>query len=259
MMGRIAAIGMILMVAAWAGAAGTPRGKPAAVPKQEESRAESDAKMPVVFEEDFEKDGALEKWQPMDPAQWKIDADGKTKVLSLHKKKSAYKPKVRSPSNFALIRDVVVGDFVLDLKMKSTHKDYAHRDLCLFFGHQDPMHFYYVHIALKADSRAHLVLVVDGEPRVGIPTERTEGVVWGETWHDVRIVRKVETGTVEVYFDNMDKPIMKTVDKRFAWGRVGVGSFDDIGHFDDITIRGVTVEPPKKSDAPKPDKPAKKE
>ncbi len=123
-MRRIAAAGMMLVTAGLAIAATAPRGKPgAAAPRQKEKQAEDRGKMPVVFEEDFEKDKALEKWQPMDPAQWKIDTDGKTKVLSLHKKKSAYNPKVRSPRNFALIRDLVVGDFVLDLKMKSTHKD----------------------------------------------------------------------------------------------------------------------------------------
>ncbi len=112
-----------------------------------------------------------------------------------------------------------------------------------------------MHLALKADPHAHSIFAVDGKPRVSIAKERTKGLVWGEKWHDVRIVRKVDGGTIEVYFDDMDKPIMTTIDKRFAWGRIGVGSFDDTGHYDDITIRGVKVEPPKKKpDAPKPDK-----
>ena len=201
--------------------------------------------MPVVFEEDFQKDGALEKWEPMDKEAWKIaQEEGKdNKFLSMFRK-SKYRPKVRSPHNYGLIKDLVVGDFVMDLKMQSTTKDYGHRDLCLFFGHQDGSHFYYVHMALKADPHAHSVFLVNDKPRVSIAKERTKGLVWGDGWHNVRLVRKVADGTIEVYFDDMDKPIMQAEDKTFTWGRIGVGSFDDIGNYDDIVIRGIKVEPP---------------
>ena len=206
----------------------------------------AEKQLPVVFKEDFEKGQPLEKWEPMDPAQWKIETDGETKVLSLHKKGSKYRPKVRSPHNFALIKDLWLSDFVMDLKMKSTTRPYGHLDLCLFFGHQDPTHFYYVHMAPRPDAAAHSIFAVDNKPRVSIVKKRNKGIVWGEKWHHVRLVRKVADGTVEVYFDDMKKPIMTTQDKRFAWGRVGVGSFDDTGLFDDIKIRGTKVEPPKK-------------
>ena len=204
------------------------------------------AKMPVVFEENFEKGHPLKKWAPTDPGQWKIATDGGTKVLALHVKRSKYRPKVRSPYSIALIRDLYLGDFVMDLKMKSTNKPYGHLDLCLFFGHQDPTHFYYAHIALRADPRAHSIMVVDNKPRVSIVKKRNKGIVWGDKWHHVRLVRRVKDGTVEVYFDDMTKPIMSAVDKRFSWGRVGVGSFDDIGNYDEIKIRGIRVQPPKK-------------
>ena len=212
----------------------------------------ADAGMPVVYQDDFQKGDPLAKWQPTDPTQWKIATVGDNKLLSLHKRKSAYKTKVRSPFSFAILRDVCVGDFVLDLKMQSTTKDYGHRDLCLFFGHQDPTHFYYVHMALRADPCAHSVMVVDGKPRVtligkggqnmGSDSYRTKGLVWGDGWHHVRLVRKVATGLIEVYFDDMTTPIMRTHDKRFAWGTVGVGSFDDTGNYDDIVLRGIKVE-----------------
>ena len=213
------------------------------------------AEMPVVFQEDFEGQDPLAKWEPMDPKAWKIAQQGENKVLSMFKD-SKYKTKVRSPINFALIKDLVVGDFVLELKMQSTTKDYGHRDLCLFFGHQDPTHFYYVHMALRADPNAHSVMIVDGKPRVTIigkpgkdiggPVFRTKGLVWGDGWHTVRLVRRVSDGLIEVYFDDMTKPIMRAKNKTFAWGRIGVGSFDDTGNYDDIVIRGIKAEPPKK-------------
>jgi hypothetical protein len=48
----------------------------------------------------------------------------------------------------------------------------------------------------------------------------------------------VETGRIEVYFDGVSTPIMTAINHRFRWGRVGVGSFDDIGQFDDLQLRG---------------------
>jgi hypothetical protein len=193
-------------------------------------------KMPLVFEADFE-DASLDAWQATDSTAWRIE-DGQTgKMLALHKQ-SNYKPEVRSPLNINLIKDVVVGSFVLELKMRSTTKDYGHRDMCLFFGHQDPSHFYYVHIANQSDAHANSIFIVNGQPRVSIAKTRTEGTKWDDNWHSVRLVRDVEEGTIEVFFDDRAEPIMTAVDHRFKWGKVGVGSFDDTGRFDEIRLRG---------------------
>lgn len=35
---------------------------------------------------------------------------------------------------------------------------------------------------------------------------------------------------------------MTATDKTFAWGRVGVGSFDDTGNWQDVKLRGVKAE-----------------
>ena len=120
-------------------------------------------KMPLVFQADFE-DGGLNAWQATDPAAWRIEDGHGGKILALYKQ-SDYEPQVRSPVNINLVRDVVVGSFVLELKMRSTTKDYGHRDMCLFFGHQDLSHFYYVHIANKSDAHANSIFIVNGQPR----------------------------------------------------------------------------------------------
>lgn len=71
------------------------------------------------------------------------------------------------------MKDLSVGDFVLDTKMLSTIKDYNHRDLCLFFGYQDPAHFYYVHLGKKTDDHANQIFIVDGSDRKKISTMTT--------------------------------------------------------------------------------------
>lgn len=193
-------------------------------------------KAPLVFKTDFE-DGKINAWEATDSAAWQIEEKEGDKVLALFKQ-SKYSPKVRSPLNINLIKDVVVGSFVLELKMLSTTRDYGHRDMCLFFGHQGPSHFYYVHIANQSDAHANSIFIVDGKPRVSIAKNRTTGTKWDDKWHTVRLERDVEKGTIEVFFDDKPEPIMTAVDKSFMWGRVGVGSFDDTGCYDDISLWG---------------------
>ncbi len=193
---------------------------------------------PQLFQADFES-GGLSGWHFTDKAAWKVtEADG-NHVLDQHQA-SQYEPKVRSPFNIALLPGVDADDFVLDLKVHSTGRDYGHRDLCLFFDHQDPSHFYYVHLGKEADPHAHSIFLVNDAPRVSIAEERTKGTPWTDGWHHVRIVRHVADGSIHVFFDDMDKPIMTAHDKTFTHGRLGVGSFDDTGQFDAIQVWGQT-------------------
>jgi hypothetical protein len=180
---------------------------------------------------------SLSAWKTTDDRAWRVvDFEGQ-KVLELHRQ-SKYSPKVRSPINIALAKDLVVEEFQLDVKVRSTARDYGHRDLCVFFGYQDPEHFYYVHLGRDSDAHAHSIFLVNGKPRVSIATERTKGTPWTNGWHQVRVTRVPETGEIAVYFDDMNKPVMKGTDKTFLWGQVGVGSFDDVGMFREFVLRG---------------------
>jgi len=202
-------------------------------------KPEDTGKMPLVFQADFE-DGKLDGWQATDPAAWRIERREGNKVLSLFGKGN-YKPKVRSPRNINIIQDANVAGFELELKMLSTKEYNPRRDLCVFFGYQDPTHFYYAHIAEKSDKVHNMIYIVDDAPRTSITGMRNEGNSWRGGWHKVKLIRDVDKGTIEVYFDDMSRPVMTAVDKRFKWGRIGVGSFDDTGQFDDIRLWGRKV------------------
>ena len=197
--------------------------------------------LPPVLSEDFEEGAG--RWEPTDAKAWTLTGGPKGRVYSLIKKRSAYKPPHRSPLNISLLKDVTVGDFVLELDVLSTEKDYGHRSLCLFFGYQDPAHFYYVHFGKKADDHANQIFIVNDKARTKISTKTTPGTPWDDKWHKLKVVRRVSDGTIETYYDDMKTPVMTAVDKTFTWGRIGVGSFDDKGNFDNVTIRGVKVKP----------------
>jgi len=198
---------------------------------------------PLVFSDDFES-GKADHWEPTDSSAWKVVEQDGNYVYSEFKRKSEFKPPVRSPYNRSLLKDVYVSDFVLDVKLQSTVKDYGHRDLCLFFGYQDDAHLYYVHLGKKMDPHANNIFIVNGEPRKSISITTTKGTNWDDEWHHARVVRNVETGGIEVFFDDMEKPVMTAKNTTFAWGRVGIGSFDDTGNFDNVLVYGTKVDPP---------------
>jgi hypothetical protein len=190
----------------------------------------------LVYEQHFDAAVALGGFAFTDPAAWKWSADGEGFALELVAQ-SKYAPTVRSPVNIAVVGDRIFGDFVLEVDLIQTGKEYGHRDMCLFFGMQDPAHFYYVHLATAADDHAHNVFIVNGAPRTKIAKETTKGVNWGlGVWHTVRLERRVAEGTIRVFFDDRTKPVMVAEDKTFGAGWVGFGSFDDTGKVDNIRV-----------------------
>lgn len=212
--------------------------------------------LPLVFHEDF-KDGekAKDRFEFLDPADWKMEKDGDRPVLSLFKKPTAAVP-VRRPFGQALVKDLYVGPFVMDVRLRSTIPDYGHRDLCLFFGQVDVSHGYYVHLGKVPDPNAGNVYIVNAGPRKNLlpPLPKEKGIPWTDGWHTARIVRG-EDGSIEVFFDG--KSWVKLADKTFPVGQVGVGSFDDTGHFAEITVWGKKAEKPAPLPPPA-EKPAEK-
>ncbi len=210
--------------------------------------------LPVLLKDDFEN--GMRRWHTTDPKDaepmWEIkrlaslgNQTAKNHVLRV-KGTSPYKPPHRSPHSIALVKDLLVGDFELTVKLQNTNpKAGAHRDLCLFWGFQDPAHFYYVHLGAKPDPHSCQIFIVNEAPRTMITVDKSEGTPWTDGWHRVKIRRQAKDGVMEVYFDDMEKPVMTARDTTFTWGQVGLGTFDDNGNFDDFVLRGVEVKRPK--------------
>lgn len=208
---------------------------------------------PLLYEDDFEN--GIERWQPSDTdaiakPSWEVvelkGPAGKLTKAFRTTGKSDYQPPFRSPPNFALLKDLTVADFELTAKVQSTNVDAGpHRDMCIFWGYQDSSHYYYVHFGAQSDPNACQIFIVNNAARTPITTKPAEGTPWTTGWHEVRVVRRVGDGTIEVYFDDMDEPLMAAHDDTFKWGQVGLGTFDDNGNWDDFQLNGVEVEPTK--------------
>lgn len=207
------------------------------------------ADLPLVVEDSFT--GNLSLWTTSDPAgaepTWEIlstkeSATGNRVLRS--KGRSKYEPPHRSPWNIALVKDTVVSDFELAVRVQNTNYEAGdHRDLCIFWGYQDPAHFYYVHLGAKPDPHSCQIFIVNDADRTMITDKKSTGTPWDKGWHDVKVARDASSGDMKVYFDDMTDPLMTANDKTFSWGRVGIGTFDDNGNFDDFKLRGAKVEP----------------
>lgn len=202
----------------------------------------------LLYQQDFNDSHALEHFEMSDPTAWRLSDEIDGFSLEIYKA-SEYTPKVRSPFNIAIISEKQFGSFILEATLQQTGKEYGHRDLCLFFGMKDPSNFYYAHIASKPDPHAHNIFMVNDEPRIAIASWTNEGISWGKTddWHKVRLERDIEKGTIKIYFDDMNSPIMLAEDTHFDYGHIGFGTFDDVGKFDNIKIWGPNDAPNKKS------------
>jgi hypothetical protein len=188
----------------------------------------------VVFEEDFES--GIDRWEVLDPATWRIASRDGNHTFEITERGSAYQPPVRSPGHVALIKDLELGSFDITFKVRSTKDTGNHRDCCVFFGYQDDQHFYYVHLGAKPDPHSGQIMIVKEAPRLAM-TENERLTPWDDDWHTVRVSRNIDSGTIKVYFDDLQSPHMQVTDKTFAKGRIGIGSFDDLNEFDEIVVR----------------------
>ncbi|NNE00007.1 MAG: hypothetical protein HKN47_22030 [Pirellulaceae bacterium] len=188
----------------------------------------------VLFQDDFES--GTDRWEMLDPKTWKLSKRDGNQTIEITQRGSEYKPPVRSPGHVALIKDLKCDSFEITFRVRSTKDTGGHRDCCVFFNYQDDQHFYYVHLGAKPDPHSGQIMIVHEAPRKAL-TKNERLTPWDDNWHNVKLIRDVQSGSIQVFFDDMDSPHMQVNDKTFADGRVGIGSFDDLNEFDDVVVR----------------------
>jgi hypothetical protein len=194
---------------------------------------------PLLSSSDFE-DGKAAGWQPNPPDNWRVIKLGDSMVYALTA--PGEQAKVRAPTAWSLLASSDVTSFVFTGRLRCD-ADPANnkRDLCIFFHFQDSTRFYYVHFSASSDDVHNIIGLVDGADRVKINDEPPGQSVFRLTdkeWHLFKVTYDAATGRIQAYLDDLDKPILTAVDQTLTHGLVGVGSFDDIGFFDDLKLWG---------------------
>lgn len=174
------------------------------------------------------------QWQLEDPAAWEWQGEGEATTLIL-KKPSHYKPKVRRPFNLAWFGGAEWDSFTLTCEAQLDVFNKGNNDVCIAFGGRSESEFYYAHLGETADG-VHLQLhVVNHADRQAITTNRAKTLPWQPNhWHQIKLMRDAASGSIKVWFDT--QLVLEASDKTFAKGRIGLGSFDDLGAFRDVVV-----------------------
>ena len=190
-----------------------------------------------VYSQSFSSPKSINEFAFTDPDEWSISRGEEENFALDFSGKNEYVPEFRSPHSITLISNLKLSNFIMEADILQTGREYGHRDMCLFFGFQDPSHYYYAHMASQSDENAHNIFIVNNAPRTNISFISNEGINWEDKkWHKIRLVRNIEEGTIRLFFNDMEEPVMEARDTTFTKGYIGFGSFDDSRRIDNIKI-----------------------
>ena len=185
----------------------------------------------LSFHDDFE-DGILGAWQFPFPEDWKILAEGPNHYLHMLRSRPPGVP--RRPLQFALMIGPKIGSFELQTRLRRER-----RSLIIVFNYADTLHFYYAHLSVDTGRKQPVhngIFIVNGGPRKRIAGLHAPAALPDTNWHTARVVRDVNSGLIRVFMDGSKTPLFSVEDRTFTCGRVGIGSFDETGDFDDVTL-----------------------
>jgi hypothetical protein len=195
----------------------------------------------VTAKEDFGA-GWEARWKPHTASRWQVAREDGKSVLRMQEPGTP-PAAIRRPGEYAIWTTPSWGDVEFTAEVRCD-QDVANtaRDAILILGFQDDTHFYYIHLAGRSDAVHNAILLVDGKDRERIdPFDAAHPnpvTLADRKFHTVRVVRRVASGEILVYFDGRPEPVMRAVDKTLSWGKLGVGSFDDTGSFRNLRATG---------------------
>ncbi|MEU8820774.1 PQQ-dependent sugar dehydrogenase [Actinoplanes sp. NPDC048796] len=185
---------------------------------------------------------AAGNWAPVTPSKWKFE-NGQVILAEA----GEARPGPRRPFEYAVLTKgpafssvEVTAQVRLDEPVEITN-----RDVIIVFGYKSDTEFYYAHLSTDNTIYPHNgIFKVDNADRERIDYQwngRSRGAnpaIVDTAWHNVRLKHVPSTGEIAVYVDGDCDPLMTARDTTFGSGRVGFGSFDNIGRTRNFTVVG---------------------
>jgi len=142
-----------------------------------------------------------------------------------------------APSALAIYQEHQYTSFELEVEIKSNAPlSETKGDMLIIFGYQSPTQYFYAHLTGTVDSIHNGVFIVDNADRRKVDFTEFEPVLTDREWHEIRLTRDIETGSVSIYKDGDRKPIITVHDQAFLRGNIGFGSFNDTGEIKNIRL-----------------------
>jgi hypothetical protein len=181
-------------------------------------------------------------WAPVTPAKWQFT--GREVILA---EAGVPRPGPRRPFEYAIL---TAGPALSAVEIKARVRldepvEITNRDVIIVFGYRSDTEFYYAHLSTDNTIYPHNgIFKVNNADRERIDHQwngRSRGAnpaVVDRAWHDVVVRHLPATGEIAVYLDGARDPLMTAGDTTFGSGRVGFGSFDNIGRLRDLRVNG---------------------
>jgi RTX calcium-binding nonapeptide repeat (4 copies) len=184
---------------------------------------------------------ASANWAPLTPRKWRFTAG---EVIQAQPGVPPAGP--RRPHEYAVLRKgPEFASMQLDAEVRlDTPVQISNRDVVILFGYQSPTRFYYVHLSSDNTIYPHNgIFLVDNADRLRIDDQWNGSVgappaITDAAYHRVRVRHCVATGEMAVYVDGAATPLMTATDSALEAGRVGFGSFDNIGRMRNLSVTG---------------------
>jgi hypothetical protein len=176
------------------------------------------------------------QWDVVQSSDWKVEGQGASQVLELIAHRGPL-PGPRRPIQFALARtpDFAKVRVELDTRPRGS-------SLMIVFAYRDPAHFDYAHLSVDtgiAQPVHNGIFHVFGGERVRISSQAGPGAFTATNrWHHVLLTHNGQNGSIQVLVDGRALPALRASDLSLSAGRVGLGSFDEVGDFKNVKITG---------------------
>jgi glucose/arabinose dehydrogenase len=180
-------------------------------------------------------------WTPKTPAKWQFRGD-----QAILAEAGEAPPGPRRPFEYAVVdKGSAFGNVRVDAKVRlDTPVEVTNRDVIVVFGYRSDTEYYYAHVSTDNTIYPHNgIFVVNNADRLRLDDQwdaaQSRGAppsIVDADWHDVSVTHCASSGEIAVRVDG--KLVMTAVDTTFDSGRVGFGSFDNIGRTRDFRATG---------------------
>jgi hypothetical protein len=177
------------------------------------------------------------RWTVPIAADWSVDGP----VLNLLVPRPSTQP--RRPTQFAIADtpDYITVTLEAEMKKEPAGARNRHTSLMIAYAYRDADHFNYAHLSVDSEEQQAVhngIFHVYGGDRVRISPQEGPGTLLEEKWYQVRLVYDGHKGDVQVFVDGKTSPSLHAVDLSLKAGKVGIGSFFDLGSFRNVKITG---------------------
>ncbi|MGH9721792.1 MAG: hypothetical protein ACRD8O_16410 [Bryobacteraceae bacterium] len=172
------------------------------------------------------------RWTVLQASDWAVE-DGVLKLLT----SAGPLPGVpRRPRQFALAETPPFRKVTVEAEIRR-----GKRSLILVYAWQDESHFNYAHISSDTAAKQPVhngMFHVFGGERVRISALDGPDSLPTQEWTPVKLVFDGDAGRCHVEVNGKRNDSLDAVDLSLRFGRVGLGSFDEIGDFRKVKITG---------------------